>query len=504
MPRLQIEQFTEDADYAERTIKLVRDRKAGGFCVFGGSPDMVVRVIQTLQAEAESAHGIPLIFSADCEFGLPMRFKGNGGSGGGTEFPDAMAIGRTGDPEFARAVGQAIAKEMKSIGITWNFAPIADVNSNPANPIINTRSFGEQPEIVSRFAVPFMLGLEEESVAATAKHFPGHGDTSVDSHRELPFVDGDWNRFSTLELPPFEALIGAGVRSIMTGHLAAPQLAEFLGAPLEDRFLPATLSRTLTTTLLRDRMGFEGVIVTDALEMKGVTDLFGDAEVAIRAFESGADILLMPPDPVIAYDALTTALLQGRITEEQIQEKISRIVKLKEFAAIEARQISIYNLTALEQDHATLARQVAEQAIEVKGTIDLHDAHLLVLSDDRPEAIGKAQVFTDRAAMLFRSSQLETVSEWNENSEWKPNTVLVTFHRARGYLGGTATNASMPRIMAHLAKKISTEHLTLKGLVLFGSPYLDSELRAEPGFVLKTFSESSASIEAVLQKLLAV
>jgi beta-N-acetylhexosaminidase len=504
MPRLQIEQFTEDSDYAERTIQLVRDHKVGGFCVFGGSPDIVVRVIQTLQAEAESAHGVPLIFSADCEFGLPMRFKSDNRSGSGTEFPDAMAIGRTGDPELARDVGRAIAKEMKSIGIAWNFAPVADVNSNPANPIINTRSFGEQPEIVSRFAVPFMLGLEEEGVAAAAKHFPGHGDTSVDSHQELPFVDGGIDRFQSTEFPPFEALIGAGVRSIMTGHLAAPQLAEFLGASLEDRFLPATLSRTLTTTLLRDRMGFEGAIVTDSLEMKGVTDLFGEAEVAIRAFEAGADILLMPPDPALAYDTLATALLQGRITEEQIQEKILRVLKLKKFAALEAGQIGIHNLIGLEQDHATLAGQVAKQAIEEKGTIDLRDANLVVIVDDRPEAISKAQAFSDRVATIFRSSQLETVSEWDETSEWKPNTVLVTVHRARGYLGGTATNASMPRIMAHLAKKILTEHLTLKGLVLFGSPYLDSELRAEPGFVLKTFSESSASIEAVLQKLLAV
>ncbi|HZK76778.1 MAG TPA: glycoside hydrolase family 3 protein, partial [Candidatus Kapabacteria bacterium] len=291
MPRLDAQAFSEDKEYAERIELLVREARAGGFCVFGGTPEMVARATKKLQAIAIASEMPPLLFSCDCEFGLPMRL-----TGGGTEFPDAMAIAKTGEPKLARDVGSAIAREMRSIGLGWNFAPVADVNSNPANPIINTRAFGGDPKTVAIFAAEFMRGLQSEGVAAAGKHFPGHGDTAVDSHRELPVIEKNWQDFSATELPPFKALIEAGVLSIMTGHLAAPNLAEYLGASADDRNLPATLSRALTTSLLRERLGFDGVIVTDALEMHAITEHFGPEEAAIRAFRAGADILLLPLD----------------------------------------------------------------------------------------------------------------------------------------------------------------------------------------------------------------
>ena len=500
MPRLQIEQFANDEAYAALIMQLVHDHKAGGFCVFGGTPETVVMAIHKLQEEAAHSNGVPLIFSADCEFGLPMRL-----TNGGTEFPDAMAIAHTGDPELARAAGQAIAKEMKALGIAWNFAPVADVNSNPKNPIINTRSFGEDPAIVSSFVVPFMAGLEAEGVAATAKHFPGHGDTSVDSHLELPFVEGGWERFDKIELSPFQALAGAGIQSVMPGHLAAPQLSEYLGASREDQMLPATLSPVIISKLLRERMGFQGVVVTDALEMRAITNLFGEGEAVVRAFEAGADVLLMPANPELAFEALSTALASGRITFDELREKAARIGALKKFTRVENDQIGAKHLRILEKEHAALAREIAEQALDCNGEISLHDATLAILADDRPEAITKAEKFLDNISTLFTAAKLVKVSDWDEtNIELNSDSILATFHRARGYLGGSATNASVPRIMARIAEDLAGRGVKLRGLILFGSPYLGEEFEVEPGFVLKTFSESLASIEAVTKKLLAI
>src|ERR1051325_579355 len=236
MPRLNAADFTSDAQYRERMHTYVRELGVAGVCVFGGSEDDVIETIGSLKAAPTD----DLLFSADCEFGLPMRFTC------GTEFPDAMAIARTGEPELAQNVGEAIAKEMLALGLGWNFAPVADVNSNPDNPIINTRSFGDDQYVVSKYATEYMRGLQSQGVLATAKHFPGHGDTSVDSHRALPYLNGDLDRFEHLELAPFKALIDAGVESVMTGHLATPALIQELGGD-EATDLPSTLSHTITT-----------------------------------------------------------------------------------------------------------------------------------------------------------------------------------------------------------------------------------------------------------------
>jgi beta-glucosidase-like glycosyl hydrolase len=491
MPRLQIEDYTTDAAYAATMDRLTAQQMVGGFCVFGGTPETVSEAVTRLQDIRKANGGRALIFSADCEFGLPMRL-----TRGGTEFPEAMAIARTGDPHIAEAVGEAIGREMRTLGLTWNFAPVVDVNSNPANPIINTRSFGEEASSVIRYAIPFFRGSECARVATSATHFPGNGDTSTDSHKELPFVRGGWERFSTVELAPFQAMIDAGVPSVMPGHLAAPELARWLGADETTCDLPATLSPILLKTLLREKLGFEGVIVTDALEMHAITRGFGADEAVVRAFEAGVDILLLPVDAEAAFDALTKAYKSGRITQADIQERTERIGKLREW--IGESTVNPAMLAELAPVHEALATEVARRAIETQGAFDARGKHLTILSDDRPQALVKAEMFAKATSDCFERVRVVTVGDWKTSGVTVDrDTVLATFHRARGYIGnGAGKDLTMMGVIAGIARAGARPH----GLILFGSPYIEYEFSRtddEPIAVLKTFSESAASVRAV-------
>ena len=483
MPLLSVDSYSNDPSYREGIDELVQQKKVGGFCVFGGTAIQVAAAIKELRTQDDD-----LLFSCDCEFGLPMRL-----TEGGTEFPDAMAISKTGEPELARKVGAAIAKEMKAIGLQWNFAPVADVNSNPKNPIINTRSFGETPEIVSRYATEFMLGLQSESVAATAKHFPGHGDTSADSHRELPTIDRNWDRFQSVELPSFQALISNGVASVMTGHLSTPILAERFGAKDKEASYPATLSKAISTSLLRDHMNFKGVIVTDSLEMHAITKYFGEEEAALLAFEAGADVLLMPQNPAAVFDTLSNGLNNGRIHSDDVQSRVERIRRLAKETHIDIPSIDPNRLAQYAPDHEQLANEIANKAIEVTGTPNFIGAQMLILADDRGNALEKAKAFAEILRPRISEIQIITPSSWTNDINLRSNTILATFHRARGYISQTEEKKTIPSIVREIGKH------SLRGMILFGSPYLDSELLTPPGFVIKTFSESHASVRAAIE-----
>ncbi len=500
MPRLDVDSFEADSEYRARIEAWVHGEVAGGFCVFGGTPELVARTIQRLQSMAQT----PLLFSSDCEYGLPMRLTRTIGHPGGTEFPDAMAIAKTGEPELAYNAGAAIAREMRAIGLNWNFAPVADVNSNPDNPIINTRAFGDDPETVAAFAGAFMRGLQSEGVAATAKHFPGHGDTAVDSHRELPFLDKSWEEFQDVELPPFRALIQGGVDSIMTGHLAAPNLARRLGASEAEAKFPATLSPAITTTLLRKRLGFEGVIVTDALEMHAITKHFGPEEAAVMALTSGADLILMPLDAGATHAAIHAAVTNGTLSLEAIHARAGRIANLRARCHIDPATIFAEHLRKYSARHSALAEEIAEKAVEITGTIHLHEANVLILTDDRPEAIAKAKLFAEWLPESIPEPTIFSTIEWRDASpEFDENTILVAVHRARGYVGPLETTETLPAIVREIADAMDGRGIAPRGILLFGSPYLDTEFHAAPQFVLKTFSESPVSIRAAVNLMMA-
>ncbi|MFI5202716.1 MAG: glycoside hydrolase family 3 protein, partial [Candidatus Kapaibacterium sp.] len=364
------------------------------------------------------------------------------------------------------------------------------------------RAFGDDPETAAAFAVEFMRGLQSESLAATGKHFPGHGDTSVDSHLELPIIEKHWKEFNSIELPPFEALIVSGVHSIMTGHLAAPNLAEYLGASDRERNIPATLSRSLTTTLLRERLGFGGVIVTDALEMHAITHHFGPEEAAVKALRAGADVVLMPLDALQTGRAIEAAVNSGELDLETIRNRALRILRLKQQIAIESSSIDANRLAEYSKAHSMLADEIARKAMALTGNIALTDANILILADDRPAALEKAKAFAASMRDTVASIAIITPNGWPERSiEFDRNTILATFHRARGYIGTNNATLTIPAVVREITASLEGRGLAPRGLILFGSPYLDTEFQTPPDFVLKTFSESNASIRAAAQIL---
>src|SRR4029077_14871239 len=264
----------------------------------------------------QKASRIPLLFAADFERGTAMRLEN------GTSFPHAMAVAATGRPEDAYAVGRITAAEARAVGVHWIFAPVADVNSNPDNPIINVRSFGEDPRRVSAFVEAYVRGVEENGALSTAKHFPGHGDTRIDSHLDLPAVSSDRAHLQSIELPPFRAAFAAGASTVMTGHLAVPALDPDSGTP-------ATLSPKIIGGLQRPDMGFDGLVVTDAMDMGGVARHFTPGDAAVQSILAGADLLLQPPVPDAALAALSEAAKSGRLRLERINQAVTRVLRAK-------------------------------------------------------------------------------------------------------------------------------------------------------------------------------
>src|SRR5699024_6508054 len=235
-------------------------------------------------------------------------------------FPGNMALGATRSEAYAAESAGILGKELSSLGINMNYAPVADVNINPANPVIGVRSFGENPDLVSRLTVAQVNAYQEENVIASAKHFPGHGDTDVDSHYGLPIINHDLETLHEVDLKPFKAAIEAGIDSIMTAHIVVPAL--------DDSGLPATLSKPILTDLLREEMGFEGLIITDSLGMSGA-NVVPEDRVAIEAFKAGNDVLLNPPDVELAYNSMMEAVESGEISEERVDESVYRILEAK-------------------------------------------------------------------------------------------------------------------------------------------------------------------------------
>ena len=304
---------SDDPEF-QRLAHEIEDNHAGGLMIATRAGAYGIERSQVYPTAAlvnrlQSLAKVPLLVAADFERGTAMRLAE------GTSFPHAMAVAATGRPEDARTVGRITAIEARAAGVPWIFAPVADVNSNPDNPIINVRSFGEDPERVAAFLEAYIRGAEENGALATAKHFPGHGDTDIDSHLDLPTVDNDRAHFDRVELPPFRAAISAGVGAIMTGHIAAPALES-------DATVPATLSAQITTGLLREELNFGGLIVTDSLDMAGVAARYPPAEVAVRAILAGADVLLTPPSPDAALAGLREAAASGRLPVSRIDAAV--------------------------------------------------------------------------------------------------------------------------------------------------------------------------------------
>jgi beta-N-acetylhexosaminidase len=348
----------EDSTFAE-VRHAVAEHRIGGVIMSLGSPIEVASKVNSLQRLAS----VPLLVASDLEPGLGRLVGGTFvptlmSAGSATVFPSNMAIAATGDVRDALEAGRIIGREARAVGMHLAFAPTVDVNNNPANPVINTRSFGENPQRVAELAAAFVRGVQSEGVGATAKHFPGHGDTDTDSHLALPVVRSDAARLASVELVPFRASIDAGVVGVMTAHIALPAVG------IDSS--PATLEPRIVTTLLRDSLGFRGLAVTDALRMQAVGQGYTPERAAVLAVQAGADILLSPTDVKRAIDAVTAAVTEGVISGERIDRSVRRILELK--VRTRAARHPIISLDSLRQTvgapaHWSVARDIATRAV---------------------------------------------------------------------------------------------------------------------------------------------
>lgn len=302
--------------------ELVREYHVGGVIYFGRNvqtPQQTATLSASLQSLAMESTGVPLLVSTDQEGGNVTRIPF------GTTPPGGMAVGATADPGLASDLGAAIGAELRALGINMNFAPVVDVNVDPANPVIGSRSYGSNPDSVAELGAATATALQDAGVVACAKHFPGHGDTAVDSHHGLPVVDQDRDRLESVELPPFQAAIRAGVDAIMTAHVHFPAFEP-------DGDVPATLSESVLTGLLREELGHDGLVVTDCMEMDAIADRVGTVDGAVRAVAAGADAVLVSHTPSLqkqAIDAVVEAVRRGEIPETRIDEAVHRVLRLK-------------------------------------------------------------------------------------------------------------------------------------------------------------------------------
>src|SRR5215204_5841191 len=385
--------LNQDSDSYRSLKHQIEDNKVGGIILFRGPVYESVILVNRMQELAR----YPLLISADLEAGAGMRFDDT------VNFPWNMAVGATGNPEYARRQGEITAREARALGIHQIFAPVVDVNNNAANPVINVRSYGEDPGDVARFAAAFTKGAQDAGAIATAKHFPGHGDTAVDSHRGLPEINVDRERLNKVEFVPFHASVNAGVGAVMVGHIALPRIDATAVKPLPENIkskpvdtdqngeiidekaaMPATMSPVIGN-ILRNDLKFQGMIVTDALSMSGLTIYFTQEEAAVRALEAGADMLLKPADVDASFRGVLQAVKSGRITEQRIEESARRILAAKhDLGLVEQRLTLVDSIDRVvgSRDVMALATEIAEHAI----TLVRDEDKLVPLKNLKPES----------------------------------------------------------------------------------------------------------------------
>ncbi|MCC3765664.1 glycoside hydrolase family 3 protein [Glycomyces sp. TRM65418] len=358
---------------ADNGAAFVAAYKPGGIIYFDWAngltdPGQIAALSNGLQ---EAAGDVPLLIATDQEYGSVVRIGEPA-----TQFPGAMPLGATRDLEAAHEAAQIAGAELRAMGLNQNFAPDADVNVDPANPVIGVRSFGSDSALVAEFTTAQVGGYQAGGVAVSAKHFPGHGDTGTDSHVGLPVITHTTEEWERIDAPPFVAAIAAGADMVMSAHIQFPAL--------DDSLKPATLSEPILTGLLRDRLGFDGVIVTDALDMQGVRTEYGDERVPVLALLAGADLLLMPPDFPLAYEAVLAAVAAGELTEERIDASVRRLLALKHARGIPEAPMVDASAAADAvgtAEHLAVAADIAERSITLlanDGTLPFAGGSVLV------------------------------------------------------------------------------------------------------------------------------
>jgi beta-glucosidase len=462
-------QYPEFGERDRATLKhWIADLGVGGAIFWGGNAGELTLRIQQLQAWAE----YPLLIAADIEEGVGQRFTG------ATWFPPPMALNAIAQTdlaaaiEYARQMGATTAREALAIGINWILAPVVDVNNNPANPVINIRAFGETPEIVSQLATAYIHGAAAYPVLTCAKHFPGHGDTGTDSHWALPVIPHDRARLDAIELPPFQAAMRAAVDSIMSAHLLIPAL---------DKDLPATLSQPILTGELRDKLGFEGLISTDALVMGAIADRYGADEAPAMAVAAGSDIILMPVDPEIAIKSVCAAVAAGRISAERIKESVGRIWRSKQKLFTDWDAVTLMRspvndpaaalMTLAQPDAIDLADRILRESLVTQGNFPLAPApgrNIIVLEEilDTTFLSRSTPAVTIPSKLGYKLQLIDRHSPAIDITPTEP-AILQLFIRTSPFSGGLGITSVAKQLFQQLLANNQ-----LQGLVIYGSPYL--------------------------------
>lgn len=490
------ENYDESSGEYKRMSKLCKEDKIGGFIFFKGSSSGYANLSNKLQELSET----PLLISADFERGTGMRVTD------GTLFPNNMAIGATGNPSLAYKMGLVIARESRSLGVHQNYAPVCDVNNNPNNPIINVRSFGEDPKLVSRMSEMMIKGLQEGSVIATAKHFPGHGDTEIDSHKDLPVLNFSMDRLNQIELVPFKNAVEKNVMSVMIAHLSFPELE-----PIPN--VPASLSESIVQGLLIDKLGFNGLIVTDALNMKGITKYFSPSQVAVMCVKAGIDLILMPMDETAAIDAIEKAVADGDITSERIDKSAEKILKAKSWLGLNENKYvnsaDVYkNVNTLESN--LLAQQIANESITlVKDDFNViplkKKSKILVLNLSDGKDNGNSAAFSAGIKERFPDAEIIDITSEiadgelsivaEENLKSFDYVVAAVYAKVRFGTGKISVLPSQARLLNSFPDK------TKLAVISFGNPYILKEFPDIPSYIC-AYGDADVSINAVFMAIM--
>lgn len=496
---------TKSAEY-QKYRHWVHDLRIGGFIVANRIDHGAIRnaephAMALFLNQMQKMSRTPLLVAADFERGASMRVTG------GAQFPYNMAYGAGRDLDAVRYEGLATAREARAIGVHWIFAPVADVNNNPENPVINTRSFGESAEDVAQNVAAYIDGAHSDPknrVLLTAKHFPGHGDTDTDSHMALAKVTADKERLETLEFTPFRAAIAHGVDSIMTAHLAVPAL--------EPEEIPATVSSKVLTGVLREELKFQNIIVTDAMDMQGVAQMFHQGEAAVRAIEAGADVLLMPLNPETVIHAVVAAIEDGRLKRARVEESVMRVLAAKVRVGINKKKLvdldEISDAFDSEEDVAH-AQQASDRAVTlVRNERDVlplaasAQSCLVVVTERRTSTAGTRMI--DAFRRFSPKSQIATVDASmnaaalaalvGDTSKCSA-IVVAAFATVAAYRGGMGLNGELTPFIAKL-----TEGAAPVVIVAMGNPYLLSAFPKTAAY-LATFSSTAPSEASAVKAL---
>ncbi|MGH9379542.1 MAG: glycoside hydrolase family 3 N-terminal domain-containing protein [Thermoanaerobaculia bacterium] len=479
-------------------LRLVRDLKVGGVVIFQSERDTVAPLLNRLQRAA----AVPLLVAGDFERSLAFRIPR-----GTVSLPYAMAVGATRSEAAARFTGEVAGREARALGVHWVLAPVVDVNNNPANPVINLRSYGEDPELVARMASAFVQGVHEGGALTSAKHFPGHGNTGVDSHLDLPVLAADRRRLSELEWVPFRSAIDAGVDSVMVAHVAVPAI--------DPSGAPATLSPELTGQVLRGELGFDGLIATDALEMAGIRPAW-TGEAAVRALKAGADVLLLPDDPRVAVSSVVRAVEEGQLDEERIDASVRRLLEAKARVGMHEERLVAERAVDLEvgrPDDVARAVRIAGDAI----TLGRNEGNVLPLRAEGPLRLLHLELSTqprDAVAWKPMEDELEArrlpVTTHRLGPDVSPETqrrILDEAGKASHVLVSAnvrvSPDAQTPALAAAQARLLQSLLATEIPIVFvsFGSPYVLAEL-PELDVYLCTFGFTESSQRAAVAALL--